>query len=276
MLATVLSTLLAEHIFHESIYTEKLRLKGITLQQGRDVDIMQGLLVGEAMTKDPYVVEEDMPLGELGRFFESTHSHSFPMVDKGHRLVGMISITDYSRAIEEGEVEAGLVARDIGTTGQLLIAYEDEPLGDALARLAVRDVNKLPVVSRQEPGRVVGVIRRRDTIKAYNIAVSRRMRHPGAPTSVRLTAGDQAEFLEVDLPAGSPALGKSLAALSTLLPHDCVIVAVRRQGSLLIPHGDTHLREGDQVTAFLRRSDQSQLRRCLLGDPRGEAAYLQE
>lgn len=275
MLATVLSTLLAEHLFHESIYTEKLRIKGITLQQGRDVDVMQGLLVREAMTKDPYVVEEDMPLSELGRFFEATHSHSFPMVDKNHHLVGMISITDYSRAMEE-ENENGRVARDIGTTGQLLIAYEDEPLGDALARLAVRDVNKLPVVSRQEPRRVVGVIRRRDIIKAYNIAVSRRMRHPGAPTSVRLTANDQAEFLEVELPAGSPALGRTLASLSGELPHDCVIVAMRRHGSLLIPHGDTRLREGDQVTAFLRRSDQSRLRSCLLGDPRGEAVYMRE
>ncbi|MDT8304325.1 MAG: chloride channel protein [Anaerolineae bacterium] len=276
MLATVLSTLLAEHLFRESIYTLKLRLKGITLQRGRDVDIMQGLFVREAMTRDVYVVEEDMPLPELGRFFERTHSHSFPMVDKNHHLAGVVSITDYERAIGEGGLLDGRVARDIATTTQLLVAYEDEPMGDALARLAVRDVNKLPVVSREDPGRVVGVIRRRDIIKAYNIALARRTSHPGAPTSVRLTASDQAEFLEVELPAGSPAVGKSLVGLSPLLPQDCVIVAIRRQGNLLIPHGDTRLRVGDQVTTFLRRGDASQLRRCLLGDPRGEAAYEPE
>jgi chloride channel protein, CIC family len=273
MLATVLSTFMAESLFRESIYTLKLRLKGITLQRGRDVDVMQGLLVGEAMTRDAYVVEEDMPLPELGRFFEQTRSHSFPMVDKNHHLVGIVSITDYERALGEGKIGAGRVARDIATTTQLLIAYEDEPMGDALARLAVRDVNKLPVVSREDPGRVVGVIRRRDITKAYNIAMARRTSHPGAPTSVHLTAGDQAEFLEVDLPAGSPAIGKSLAELAGLLPQDCVIVAIRRHGNLLIPHGDTLLRAGDQVTTFLRRRDAAQLRRCLLGDTRGEAVY---
>jgi Trk K+ transport system NAD-binding subunit len=87
---------------------------------------------------------------------------------------------------------------------------------------------------------------------------------------VRLQPSDQAEFLEVELAAGSPALGKPIAALSASLPHDCVIVAVRRHGSLLIPHGDTVLRVGDQVTAFLHHSDEGELRRCLLGDVRGQ------
>lgn len=266
MMATVLSTLLAEHIFAESIYTLKLRLKGINLQQGRDVDIMQGILVKDAMTADAYVVEEDLPLPELGEYFQRTHAHSFPVVDKAHRLVGMVSITDYDRALEEGDPTDGRRVRDIATTGSLLTAHEDEPMGDALQRLAVRDVNKLPVVSRSSPGQVVGVIRRRDIIKAYNTALSRRMRHPGAPTSVRLRPADRAEFLEVELHPESAAVGKSLATLSGKLPHDCVIVAIRRQGTLLIPHGNTVLQEGDELTAFLRHSDEAQLRACLLGE----------
>lgn len=267
MLATVLSTLLAEYLFTESIYTLKLRLKGINLQQGRDVDIMQGILVREAMTADAYVVEEDLPLPELGQYFQQTHAHSFPVVDKTHRLVGMVSITDFDRALEQGDVTDSRCVHDIATTGSLLIAYEDEPMGDALQRLAVRDVNKLPVVSRNNPDRVVGVIRRRDIIKAYNTALSRRRRHPGAPdASVRLQPTDHAEFLEIELPPDSPAVDKSLASLARKLPHDCVIVAIRRHGTLLIPHGDTVLQSGDQVTAFLRHADQTRLRGCLLGD----------
>lgn len=273
MMATVLSTLLAEHLFSESIYTLKLRLKGIALQRGRDVDIMQGLLVREAMTRDAYVVEEDMPLQELGEYFQKTHAHSFPVVDKEHGLVGMVSITDYDQALQEGGIENGLKVKDIATTGQILVAYDDEPMGDALQRLAVREVNKLPVVSRKDPQLIVGVIRRRDIIKAYNIALSRRVRHPGAPgPSMRLQPSDYAEFLEIELPGDSPAVDRSLQEIGALLPHDCVVVGVRRHGTLLIPHGDTILRAGDEVTAFLRHSDESSLRHCLLGDVRGEAA----
>lgn len=266
MMATVLSTLLAEHLFSESIYTLKLRLKGIHLQRGRDVDIMQGVLVREAMTRDPYVVQENMPLQELGEFFQQTHSHSFPVVDRDHHLVGIVSITDYDRALEQGGAKNGRTVQDIATTKRLLIAYEDEPMGDALQRQAVRDINKLPVVSREDPGRVIGVIRRRDIIKAYNTALARRMRHPGAPTSVRLHATDQAEFLEIEVPSGSPAEGQTLASLAKRLPHDCVIVAIRRHGTLLIPHGDTILQAEDEVTAFLHHSDESRLRSCFLGD----------
>ena len=272
MLATVLSTLVAEYVFPESIYTMKLRLKGITLQRGRDVDIMQGLLVREAMTDDAYVVEEDMPLTKLGEFFQRTHAHSFPVIDKQHHLVGMVSISDYDRVLDSEKPLAAedLHVSDIATMGQLLLAYEDEPMGDALQRLAVRQLNKLPVVSRQEPQRIIGVIRRRDIIKAYNIALARRMTHPGAPTSVHLQPTDRAEFLEIELNEESLAVSRSLASLSDLLPQDCVIVAVRRHGTLLFPHGNTILHAGDLVTTFLLHSDESDLRRCLLGEMRHE------
>lgn len=164
--------------------------------------------------------------------------------------------------------------RDIATTGQLLTAFEDEPMGDALQRLAVRQVNKLPVVRRDDPRQIVGVIRRRDITKAYNSALARRMQHPGAPTSVYLRPVDRAEFLEIELPSNSPAIGKSLAVLGKSLPGDSLVVAVRRQGTLLFPHGETVLQAEDQVTVFLRHSDESKLRRCLLGDAHSKPASV--
>lgn len=275
MMATVLSTFLAEHLFAESIYTLKLKLKGINLQQGRDMDIMQGLLVREAMTDTPYVVEYTMPLDELGAFFQQTHSHSFPVVDENHHLKGMISIRDYEHALEtHRDAVSHLKVADIATMGEILVAYEDEPMGDALQRIAVRDINKLPVVSRQEPGRVVGVIRRRDIIRAYNVAATRR-RQDRASSSAHLEPEDEMTFVEMGVTVDSQAANQTLARLSAILPHDCVIVSVRRRGTLLIPHGDTTLRPGDRVTAFLRHTDEERLRDCVLGVPAGNAAQDQ-
>jgi len=267
MLTVVIATMLAQRLLNgESIYTLKLMRRGVALRRGRDVDIMQGITVGEAMTTDVYVVEEDMPLDELGRYFERTHAHSFPVVDKEHRLVGIVSITDYERALAQGGVENGRVVGNVATTGQLMVAYDDEPMGDALQRLAVRAVNKLPVVTRDDPRQIVGVIRRRDIIKAYNIALARRMRHPGAPTSVHVQPTDGVEFLEVRLQPASPAAGKSISDLAGVLPRDCIVVAIRRHGNLLFPHGDTVLQAGDDVTAFLSKGDEGKLRKCLLGN----------
>ena len=273
MLTVVIATLLAQRLLKgESIYSLKLVRRGIALKRGRDVDIMQGITVGEAMTTDVYVVEGDMPLEELGRYFERTHAHSFPVVDKEHRLMGIVSITDYERALDQGGVANGRIVKDIATTGQLMLAYDDEPMGDALQRLGVRAVNKLPVVTRDDPRQIVGVIRRRDIIKAYNIALTRRMRHPDAPSSLRVQSTDGVEFLEVRLRPDSPAVEKSLAELARVLPRDCVIVAIRRHGNLLFPHGDTVLQADDDVTAFLSKGDEGKLRKCLLGNGGGQTA----
>jgi CIC family chloride channel protein len=178
----------------------------------------------------------------------------------------MVSMYDYERYLETGEPDGRTVA-DIATIGDILLAYEDEPLGDVLQRIALRDVNKLPVVSRRDPKKVVGVIRRRDIVKAYNLALSRRAQEDQANGKHRSwQAIDNTEFLDIEIPAGSFAVDKSIIELSQHLPHDCVIVSIRRHGTVLIPHGDTVLRSGDLINVFLRRTDENELRACLLGD----------
>lgn len=268
MLATVLATLLAEHLFTESIYTLRLKQKGITLQQGRDLDLLQSLQVAEAMTPNPYVVQGNTPLSKLNEIFQQTHSHSFPVVDEASRLVGMVSLRDYDRALENGCGDECRVL-DIATTGNLLVAFADEPLSNAIQRLGVRGINKMPVVNRAEPDRVIGVIRRSDIVKAYNVALTQRARGQFDEERARLRLVDNTEFLELEIPPNSPAVGQPLAALAHHLPHDCVVVSIRRLGSVIIPHGDTVLQGGDLVHAFLRRSDEAQLRDCLLGEARG-------
>ncbi len=265
MLATVLATLLAEHLFTESIYTLRLKRKGITLQQGRDLDLLQSLQVAEAMTPNPYVVQGNTPLAKLNEIFQQTHSHSFPVVDEASRLVGMVSLRDYDQALENG-CAADCTVLDIATTGNLLVAFADEPLSNAIQRLGVRGVNKMPVVTRKEPERVIGVIRRSDIVKAYNVALTQRAQGQFDEARARLRLVDNTEFLELEIPLTSPAVGQPLAALGQKLPQDCVVVSIRRLGSVIIPHGDTVLQEGDLVHVFLRRSDEAQLRGCLLGE----------
>ncbi|MFQ5435562.1 MAG: chloride channel protein, partial [Anaerolineae bacterium] len=264
MLTTVLSTLLAEHIFSESIYTLKLKLKGISLERGRDLDLLQSILVREAMTKDVYVVQEDMPLEQLDRYFHQTHAHSFPVVDGDMNLMGMVSLRDYDRAMKMPDHEQ-IQVNDIATTGGLLVAFEDEPLSDALRRIGTRGVNKLPVVTRENPRRVLGVVRRRDLVKAYNLALTRRMKSTIDEEAMKLRRTDETEYLEIRIPENGRAAHRTLASLAPDLPQDSVIVSLRRHGNLFIPHGNTVLLPGDMVNVFLRYAEEDKLRNCLLG-----------
>lgn len=263
MLATVLSTLLAENMFRESIYTLKLRLKGISLQRGRDLDVMQRLQVKEAMTADPYLVSENMPLPQLGDLLQRTHHHSFPVVDDALNLVGMVSLRDYER-VASRENSAALQVKDVATVGRLLTAYEDEPLSEIVQRLAVRGINKLPVVSRTAPKQVIGTVRRSDIVKAYNVAVARRKEGEPDIEKLPVIPNPQMCFLDIAITGKSRAANKTLASIAVGLPYECVVVSVRRQGVLLVPHGDTVLRPEDVLNVFVRRADEAQLRECFM------------
>ena len=72
-------------------------------------------------------------------------------------------------------------------------------------------------------------------------------------------------FSTVDLvlPAGSPAAGKTVATLE--LPAECVLVAVIRQNEMLVPRGHTELRAGDEVVAVVSLDQKDELVAALVG-----------
>jgi CIC family chloride channel protein len=263
MLATVISTLLAEYLYGESVFTVKLSLKGIALHRDRDLDLMENLSVREAMSPAPYVVNQKLPLTELGLLFHKTHAHSFLVVDSDHRLVGMVSVSDYDQVTTVVD-RVDLLVRDIATMGNIITAHEDESLSDIAQRIASRDIDQLPVVSRQDSHHIIGVIRRRDIASAYNLALTRRARQQAKIDRDSLEPIDGMEFIELEIQPGSHADNQSLATLaSSHLPHDCVVVCVRRGSKTLIPHGDTILQPGDLLSVFLRREDEEKLCDCL-------------
>jgi CIC family chloride channel protein len=265
MLTVVVATLIGQRILGgESIYTLKLSRRGVRLEHGRDLDLMQSVLVREAMTTDTYVVQSDMPLNQLGDYFQHTHAHSFPVVDGNTELVGMVSIHDYEQALSR-QTPHQLQVKDIATMDRLLTAYEDESLAEAIQRIGIRGVNKMPVVNRDNPKKIVGVIRRRDIVKAYNRALSRRREGKIDEAVLSLSNKSDVSIAQLTISSDSQAVHATIAAIKPHLPHDCVIVSIRRHGQVLIPHGDTVLQANDQVKVFIRSQEEARLRAYLSG-----------
>ncbi|NPA90830.1 MAG: CBS domain-containing protein [Chloroflexi bacterium] len=248
MLATVISTAIAHYIHPESIYTLKLARRGIVIRHGRDIDVMESVTVEQAMQKNPVTVPETMPLSELGEMFVQAHGHGFPVVNEKGELVGIVSLADYQQAMKRKDFDR-LRVRDI-MTRDLLVAYPDETLWEALRKLGLRDVSRLPVVSRQNPKQLLGVIRRRDIIRAYNLAMARRGEIAQRLQELRVGEADT-EYIHLELPADAWAVGKQVKELH--LPEDCVLVSIRRGRRVIVPHGDTVLQPGDRITIFSTR-----------------------
>jgi trk system potassium uptake protein TrkA len=81
-------------------------------------------------------------------------------------------------------------------------------------------------------------------------------------TLLKLNRGEAA-LVEMHLPEGSPALGKTIRDLQ--LPADTVIVSIIRGGKLVIPRGDTGLQTDDEVLAVSTVKAEPALKEALVG-----------
>ncbi len=256
MLATVVSTVIAQHLSSESIYTLKLSRRGIRLERGRDIDVMQGVLVGEAMTTEVDSVSADLGLEELELAFHETHHHGFPVLDEKGQLVGIVTLQDLARAKERGPL-TGLKVRDIATKSVLSV-YPDEPMWLALKRLGTRDVGRLPVVDRRDPHRLLGMIRRNDIVRAYRVGIGRRLDLQERADRLRLGKLTGTEFVEVVVEPDSPVAGQRVREIA--LPDHCLLTTARRSDKVLLLHGDTRIQVGDRIVALADPACAPQLR----------------
>ncbi|NIM45852.1 MAG: CBS domain-containing protein [Nitrososphaeria archaeon] len=55
----------------------------------------------------------------------------------------------------------------------MIVAHPDETVHEALDRLYERDIGRLPVVDREDPNRLIGIISRSDIIRAFEIGKER-------------------------------------------------------------------------------------------------------
>jgi CIC family chloride channel protein len=266
MLTVVVATLVSQWMLHgESIYTLKLTRRGIRLQRGRDRDILQGVTVEEVMSRRVEPIFSDTTLADLADIFAKTHHHGLMLFDADGKLEGIVTITDLDQARQDN-LPGDTPASEIATTWpHIKVAYPDETMGDALRRMAPRGLGRLPVVSREDPYQVVGVVRRTDISRAYNLALTRRVEIQQKTENMQRQYAEGTEFVDVALVDGDKVVGKTVAEVAANLPEDCVLVSIERNKNVVIPHGDTVFRAGDKVTAFIRTEDAAQLYQCLHG-----------
>jgi chloride channel protein, CIC family len=247
MLATVVSTLLAGWVEPESIYTLKLKLRGIDMRAKKDANLMRAISVREAMRhiQDITTVRPDTSLTELAQLFQDTSHHGFIVVDDNHELYGVVALSDLELAMESGKTQ--VTVGDI-CTRQVISISPDETLEDALRLLGTKDVGRIPVIDRHHPRQLLGVVRRNDIVSVYSHALINKQQREHYMARMRLEAATGTELVEISLRATDAAAGKQLKEIS--LPGDYVIVSVQRGRRVIVPRGNTLLLPGDRIIAL--------------------------
>ena len=241
MLTATLGTFLAERFHPDSIYTMVLDHMGIRVRKTGEVDLLDTIDVGSVMASMPLVCLTGDTLSDVEERLHLTRSHGLPVLESG-RLVGIVTLSDIARAGSN----RGTVA-DVMTPRPATVVAST-PVSTALERMAVLGVGRLPVVSEDDPERLVGVFRREDAVRAYHEALT-------ANTDVELQRARLAQrtdpgagYYEFRIPPGSMADGRAIREVAW--PEGSTLVSIRRERQVQVPSGDTVLLNGDVVTAF--------------------------
>lgn len=242
MFAVVVSMLISQRLVRDSVYTLGLARKGIRLERGRDVDVLETVTVGEVMQAAPFTLLASDTLTKASETFIQTRHHGVPVLGADGGLVGIFTLQDLDRNEPETWSE-----RTVGETctREPVVTFPDETIGAALRKMGASDIGRLPVVGRDNPDQLVGLLRRSDLVRAYDAAITRRatLRHSIHQRRLDAFTPEKVNIVEIQIQPGAFCAGKRIRDVPW--PLDSIVASLRRGQQVMIPHGDTILYPGD-------------------------------
>ncbi len=134
------------------------------------IDVLEGMSVGDVYQHDDddlQLVHEGRSLNEIVHLFDKTSQRYFPVVDENKNMVGIFSTEDVRSYLYDDTIWEIANAGDVMTTKVVTVTPSDD-LNTTLSKFTSLNVDELPVVEEGNAQRVLGVIRHKDTIDAYN------------------------------------------------------------------------------------------------------------
>ncbi len=152
-----------------SILTEKLARRGQHISRDYTVDPFDQIRVGEVMDSKVPCVSGQMSVMELSEQISARElplgrRHAAFIVDTEGRLEGLVTRGDLLQALRQDPTGQSAVAA-VGRK-RVVTVFPDERVADAIGRMLRHDIGRMPVVSREDPGRVVGYLGRADILSA--------------------------------------------------------------------------------------------------------------
>jgi CIC family chloride channel protein len=258
MLTTAVCLIVVERLAPDGIYHLGLARKGVRLVRGRDIDLMQTVTVGEAMTTDVSTVPATLPVDQLDAAFDVTNTHGLLVTDGDGLMLGILTLQDLARAKEQDFT--GKTAGDIATRTVITVTPET-PISEALRLIGTRDLGRLPVVDSANPRKILGLLRRRDIVRAYDLATQRKLDSTRTMDHVRLETYSRTHVLELRVESHSEADEHRIREVHW--PSGSVIATVRHNGHVEVARGDTLLHAGDMLTIVSTGIEQTELTHLL-------------
>ena len=133
------------------------------------VDVLEGLKVEDIYRHDQELVtiSEGMTLDDIVHGLAYTRQHYFPVVDSDGLMIGIFSDEDVRAYLYDDTLWKLVNAEDVMVENFISVAPKDN-LNTALKRFTSLNLDELPVIDADNPGKLLGMLRRKETIGAYN------------------------------------------------------------------------------------------------------------
>jgi H+/Cl- antiporter ClcA/predicted transcriptional regulator len=150
-------------VMPRSILTEKIARRGYHIYREYGIDPLERHTVSEVMTREVETIEGNASIEEaLKTHFGPTQSHrAFPVVDSGIFL-GMIDRTILTK---HARTSPSLRLRGLFGENIPVIALPEETCRTIATRLAVHQLERLPVVNDTSSREILGLVARSDLVK---------------------------------------------------------------------------------------------------------------
>lgn len=162
MIATAIAYTVAARLSPLSIYESFLFQDGIHLGQAPKTDALARITAASVMTRDVVTLPDDITVAEALDLIGRIEFNGYPVLRDG-RMVGLITTGDLKRL--EAENRQDYLIEDV-MTKKVVHAHPDQTLDTVILKLAQRELSQLPVVSRVDDTRLLGIVTLRDVARA--------------------------------------------------------------------------------------------------------------
>ncbi|MCA9174636.1 MAG: chloride channel protein [Planctomycetales bacterium] len=133
------------------------------------IDLLSNVLVKDVFKPRESIMrfQESSSLDEIVHALAKTPQRYFPVYNSDDELTGIFSAEDVRSYLYDDILWSVANAKDVMIEDVITLTV-DEDLNAALNRFTALNVDELPVVSNENPNQIVGWLRRKEAIAAYN------------------------------------------------------------------------------------------------------------
>lgn len=170
MIGVVVASVITQQVTGRSFFTHQLARRGITLEGGRETGLLRSRRVADIMRADFEKVSADLRLPAVRARLQADPLGELFVVDADGRLVGIITLSDLGNAAFDTARDHELVARDVARRNAPMLPVTAD-LEEARKAMEGAAEHQLAVVDGDDSRRLVGYVRERDVLAAYNAAL---------------------------------------------------------------------------------------------------------